>query len=472
MRNVDISKPGEIGGGEWKLRGLTNVTVIFGRNGCGKSLLLRSLRDQDPESIHYVIPERSGTIDLQAQLVMEEMTGATRKNYSNKNFFGEYRRRVIARILRYFAVRGSARTAEMGVSPERLEELASDVLSGFTIRLDGKTQPPYTITRTSNDAVVASVDHLSSGEAQILTLALDILTIAAIWDIEEVSQRVILLDEPDAHLHPDLQVRFANFIAKVVDEFNLQFVIATHSTALMAAIGHCCMEEAGIIYLNEQDEEFVAEKFSSSLRQVATFLGGHALMGPLFGSPILLVEGDDDYKIWSQVPRHGRLNVAVIPCGGDEIFSYQRTMETILKSISSNNELQGYALLDGDKPKPNPSEANSQNKIGYLQLACHEAENLYLTDEVLATIGTDWDQVKLKMINTKDFGQKNAQINGIATQDRKHVDLKGCIDQIVELIDPKRVPWTVRIGKAIGAETPRGQLREFLGEDLLSKLVW
>ncbi len=52
-------------------------------------------------------------------------------------------------------------------------------------------------------------------------------------------------------------------------------------------------------------------------------------MGPLFGSPILLVEGDDDYRIWSQVPRHHIVNLAVIPSNGDEIKHYQKTLESI-----------------------------------------------------------------------------------------------------------------------------------------------
>ena len=47
-------------------------------------------------------------------------------------------------------------------------------------------------------------------------------------------------------------------------------------------------------------------------------------MGQLMGSPMLLVEGDDDAQIWTQVPRHHVVDFAVLPCGGDEIKEYQK----------------------------------------------------------------------------------------------------------------------------------------------------
>ena len=34
--------------------------------------------------------------------------------------------------------------------------------------------------------------------------------------------------------------------------------------------------------------------------------------------------------------------------------------------------------------------------IRYLQLACHESENLYLSDEVLSDMGTTWNEAKLE----------------------------------------------------------------------------
>ena len=45
----------------------------------------------------------------------------------------------------------------------------------------------------------------------------------------------------------------------------------------------------------------------------------------------MLVEGDDDYKIWSQAPRHGIVKISVIPCDGQQIDKYQKLLEKYSK---------------------------------------------------------------------------------------------------------------------------------------------
>jgi hypothetical protein len=59
VTDIDVVRPKFLGGGSWSLKGLRGINVLFGRNGSGKSLLLRKLRDLDPSSSHYIVPERS-----------------------------------------------------------------------------------------------------------------------------------------------------------------------------------------------------------------------------------------------------------------------------------------------------------------------------------------------------------------------------------------------------------------------------
>src|SRR3989344_3600697 len=98
--------------------------------------------------------------------------------------------------------------------------------------------------------------------------------------------RILLLDEPDAHLHPDLQVRFADFIVNVCDSFDLQVLVATHSASLMSAIGQFADVHASIVYFDRTKAEFKAQSFSKAMKELSACLGGHALMGSLFGFPL------------------------------------------------------------------------------------------------------------------------------------------------------------------------------------------
>ena len=77
-------------------------------------------------------------------------------------------------------------------------------------------QSPFSeLIRESTGKIVENVNQLSSGEAQILSLGIDILTTVATWHAEGREKNLLLIDEPDAHIHPDLQVRFAEFVARL-----------------------------------------------------------------------------------------------------------------------------------------------------------------------------------------------------------------------------------------------------------------
>ena len=474
INEITIPRIAQLGGEAWKLENLTEVTVLFGRNGSGKSVMLRSWRDQSIDNVHYVTPERTGEMDLQPQYMREELEPTGRKNASSRNYMPEYRRRIVARIQAYFMSRGNYRGEDMVPgAPQHIEGFVNSLLTDFNLTITGSAVLPYELTRVENDEIIQNVDQLSSGEAQLVTMGLDILTIASMWEISKQQNRIILIDEPDAHIHPDLQVRFADFVFQIAEHFQLQVVVATHSTSQLAALGQFGGNRASVIYLNRKKLNYRAQTFGTVQKELSACLGGHVLMGPLFGAPILLVEGDDDYRIWSQVPRHHIANFSVIPSNGDEMKQYQKTLEQIFASLRENDDIPcGYALIDNDKPLPTPNEHNPQKNIKYLQLVCHESENLYLSNEVLSDMKTTWDEAKLKIKESANkYGEKAEDLlSSVDLWDRKNADIKSIINQIAQIIDPKSLQWTVRLGRVLGKEKPQGQIAEFLSNSVVNAL--
>ena len=456
---------------QYTLSELGEITVLVGRNGSGKSVLLRAWRDQTPDQVHYVAPERTGDLEYQPQFISEESDGPRRRNGSSRNFVLDYRRRVISRVHSYLMKRGNWRKeAACPAPPEELETLIQVLLPDFSVRLR-ETDKPYEIQRVSNGAFVSQIDHLSSGEAQMLTVGLDIVTVAAMWEVDGAPRRILLLDEPDAHVHPDLQVRFADFLVQACKKFALQSVVATHSTALLSALGQLGGAKTKVVYLSRERQNYKAEVLDKVRREMATCLGGHLLMGPLFGAPILLVEGDDDYRVWSQVPRHNKISLAVIPSGGDEIKQYQRKLETLLSSLMERpTRPVGYALLDGDKPIPQDSPQNPQSFIRFLVLNCHEVENLYLTEQVLALFDMTTERaLEILTAHANRSPSFQLQLDAIRTC-RRTADVKSVMRDLVQLLDQKQVPWTVRVAAALGRGKPGGELADYLGPNVMSAL--
>jgi len=458
--------------GHWRLAGFTDVTVLFGKNGSGKSVLLRTWRDIASQGTHYVTPERTGELNYQAQFIDQESTSEKRRQYSTRNFVNDYRSRIVARIHAYLKKRGEDRGKGKAppAPPDELENYLSTLVPDLEFRLGGSDPSSLTLTRIEDGHVIKGVDELSSGEAQLVTLGIDILTMAAIWKIEEQPTRVMLIDEPDPHIHPDLQIRFADFLLCVKDAYELQVVVATHSTSLLAALGQLGGDSVSVVYMKRQALECTARAFGDVERELSACLGGHVLMGPLFGMPSLVVEGDDDYRVWSQVPRHHVTSFAVIPAhGADQVKRYQRSLEQIFASLRDQSTAPcGYALLDGDQTIPTDRE---QNHIQFLKLACREIENLYLSDEVLDALGTNFESAKM-LIATRagDHGDKENMLRQALNGDRRIADVKNVIREIATIIDPKRLDWTLRLGKVLGNNAPSGQLAEFLGSHVVDAL--
>ena len=132
----------------------------------------------------------------------------------------------------------------------------------------------------------------------------------------------------------------------------------------------------------------------------------------------------------------------------------------------------GYALLDSDKNIPNEDKHNPQKNIKYLKLSCLESENLFLSDEVLTLLGTNWDNAKTKIKQeSSNYGEKKSKLDSCETWCRKTIDIKDVIQQIVYILDPdKKVPWTIRVAKCIGDKKPEGQIADFLGTELIAAL--
>lgn len=462
--DLEINKPNFIIGTKWVLKNLTPITVIFGKNGSGKSILLRSIRDGDPGSYHYCVPERGGNLSYEPGMTQQESNGNTRMTGSKNNLGGDYRVRIISRIGSYLTKKGGSRENVDVNDLNEIEKIIDEVLIDFRFSITSD-YPPYTLKRSETGEKIGDIGQLSSGEAQLFTLSLDLILACEMWKLDKKTG-YLLVDEPDTHLHPDMQQRFAKFLIKLNEKYNCKIIISTHSTTLLSSLGQYGDSRTSVIYLNTNDE-YHANPFGKVLKTLSTCLGGHALMGPLFSAPILLVEGDDDYRIWSEIPRHNSLNIAVLPCNGEEIFEYQKTLEKLFSSIMDKDVVNGYALLDGDKKVPQCA----QEHIRFLKLNCRESENLYLTDEILKELGHDWDSACKRVIQESDkYGQKSEELKKIETWDRKTVDCKNVINQVAQILDEKNLNWAYKIGKILGKSKPGGQLSEFLGNDVIQSL--
>ena len=72
----------------------------------------------------------------------------------------------------------------------------------------------------------------------------------------EGMEGTLLVDEPDSHLHPDLQQRYAKFLVELNKEYCCSIIVATHGTTLLSSLGYYGGVKTSVIYFNERNERF------------------------------------------------------------------------------------------------------------------------------------------------------------------------------------------------------------------------
>ncbi len=89
---------------------------------------------------------------------------------------------------------------------------------------------------------LVEIDDLSSGEKAVVSLFLpfiesqiDVL-LSSDEENPESSLATALIDEPDLHLHPTLQVSLVEYLREMADREEAQFIITTHSPTILDSL--------------------------------------------------------------------------------------------------------------------------------------------------------------------------------------------------------------------------------------------
>lgn len=111
-------------------------------------------------------------------------------------------------------------------NPDLLEALTKILLTEFSVRLEGIRGDPnkaeYLQAGYRESALRISLDIVSAGSGFLQVL--QILTHAL-----QSPSPVLLLDEPDAHMHTQLQKNFINLLRKFANDRKMQIIMASHS---------------------------------------------------------------------------------------------------------------------------------------------------------------------------------------------------------------------------------------------------
>ncbi len=435
------------------IRNVGQINVILGKNGCGKSHLLKqaeaSLRNHNVGRVRYLSPERAGSLQYDPNVENNITTSPgwmddTRRRNQAQQF--KQQSAVLFRRLEMLFLR---ELQDDHTRPGYLPRHFNDVIAKINTLLDRvairTSKTGFEIyDKTSNQ--IATPESISSGESELISLAIEFLAFTKECDANKVN--FLLIDEPDVHLHPDLQYRLALFICQEITAENLIIILATHSTALLSSLSQ--LDEPKVALMRRGQQELLFKDVSDIMERVLPMFGAHPLSNIFNEAPILLVEGEDDERIWQQAVRSSEGAIRLYPCVTDSV-DRQNVFETQANDIiqAVYDGAQGYSLRDRDSQ---PEDINDIGSIVRMRLSCRTAENLMLSDDALAAANTNWNDFQAKI---KQFVEESphhpfhmaAEKFVDSGLDRKNAGIKDIRNVLVGLMTNK--PWEVLVGQAI-----------------------
>jgi ABC-type hemin transport system ATPase subunit len=211
---------------------------------------------------------------------------------------------------------------------------------------------------------LVDLDDLSSGEKSIIQMFYPLVereVKALVKEIDSGPQTVdrpefcLLIDEPELHLHPNLQLKVLDYLRVLASTAHTQIIVATHSPTM---VEYASFEELFLLRPVE-----LAEIEQSQLVQVANDEERLAFLRGTFGSTsnltamqsVVIVEGVTERDATRVLPdrklyralHSGFDQVTLISGGGkSECKALLKVLNQVLPAFS--NQLQAVALLDRD----------------------------------------------------------------------------------------------------------------------------
>jgi predicted ATPase len=214
----------------------------------------------------------------------------------------------------------------------------------------------------------------------------EVLNITFDFLLRVPSHCIVFFDEPELHLHPELSYRLLNTLRSI--GIRNQFVLCTHSPDIISAT-------------LDQSVVFVAPKTAAGANQAivvkeeddtnqALRLLGHSIGIVALGKKIVLVEGTStslDKQLYGSILKSMFPSLVLVPSGGKQaISSFHSVVQNVLEKTLWGVDF--FMLCDRDALPwgANAMEVEAESKGKLRLLPKYHLENFFLDENVLARV--------------------------------------------------------------------------------------
>lgn len=252
------------------------------------------------------------------------------------------------------------------------------------------------------------LSEISSGSKEILTLITQII-------LSDGSSNLLLIEEPELHLHPIAERKIFDLLKNISENELTKVIVTTHSEVFVDQ-----SKVDNILHVHRDGETGVSELFrvEGSADDVLVNLG-YSNSSLYQSSGILFVEGRSDQRILEEFSRtisssddslksFDELRIEVFSGGGDTLVKNAPT----LANITSRLRLPFLFVFDFDDQNPDEKHQDLKGEIGeyrvhILDKYCIES---YLIDSPRAiSAAFNFSESKIEQYLNNNSGQKNSK---------------------------------------------------------------
>ena len=286
-----------------------------------------------------------------------------------------------------------------------IEKQLDVILSGtiktpeLSFTSDFKENEDTNITIYANNNVNNSKVELSQLGSGTINL-LNILSVLAFGDSEGINLNILLLDEPDSHLHSNHQIQLFKYLKDVSLEDNKQMFIITHNHELISCADKVIYISGGkqVIQAIPQSEYCkILEDMATNSDYYKVMVENNKLQEELLHitKPTLYCEGSTDVTILKEAFRK-LYNKELI---GLDIIDGNSANRVAAKLSNANKDVYTFGLFDSDAEGLAQYNAFKNNGIVKTRIADNLQRLDYKVDNNTSNIETKTFAMKLPVPN-------------------------------------------------------------------------
>ncbi len=241
---------------------------------------------------------------------------------------------------------------------DRISEAFQIISNGYRFHISQNEQNQAVIEFAYKDMAFYGADDCGLGLQDLLVI---------LWFALDESIEVLLIEEPESHMHPEMQRRLLGFLK---DDTDKQYFLTTHSNIYLSSAF------VDRVFFTQFDERIKVEDATSKARILSDI--GYDITDNLLADIIILVEGSTDKPVVEEILRKigifEKYSISIWCLGGDLMVHQD------LKVFSERNNV--FALIDREAGGSGEKREIFEKKCIELDIPCiktdrYAIENYY-----------------------------------------------------------------------------------------------